>query len=199
MTLDLMHDAVKLVHDTRSRKITAMANQCCCRLEVWMHWSSVKSFHSRVHEKWCHTNQHAMRQLWWFFVKSHSRRMTSSSITQSIQQSKRPKRTCVSKSDSFCETQANAVCFLTCHPYKITRQCKNTTCKILQFWIYRHTYPFQLQNAATPQNACTSADHDSKQHSPSEHACARYSAILTPCMRCRLNATNKTPAPVQLH
>ena len=50
MALDLLHDAVKLVHDTRSRKITATANQWCCRLEVWIHWSSVKSFHSRVHE-----------------------------------------------------------------------------------------------------------------------------------------------------
>ena len=131
------------------------------------------------------------------FCKSHSRRMTSSSITQSIQQKPTTKNNGVSKSGSFCDTPANAVRFTSCHAHHA--QWQNYHPKwILQKHILYSTQNtskitgFTRSHAAQHQNACIRADHDHKQHSTSECACTRYSAILTHCVRCRLNATKKS-------
>lgn len=115
-----------------------------------------------------------------------------------INQSK--ERMCEQKR-SFCDTQANCVRFLTGTHAKWPCNAKMLRAKNCSTWFTGTHTKFsniQQQNAATPQNTCTHADQGGKQHNTSESTHARYTVILTCCMCCRLNATNKTPVHVNL-
>ena len=71
MRLDLPRNTLWSVRNPQvCRKVFCQASQCWSRLEVLIHTSSVKLFHSRV-RCWCQTNIHTMRRLCWLLQTSH--------------------------------------------------------------------------------------------------------------------------------
>ena len=109
-----------------------------------------------------------MRQLCWFSNKSHSRRMTSSSITQSTKQqikANETKETVWVWAMREYETQANAVCFThTSHITSVKLLCDHL---LVQCWVIANHHESRSPHHAkiAAQNFLCAGDEFQHTHS----------------------------------